>query len=33
MMLKERDLVGAEERTVLFNTGSGLKYTQPLINE
>jgi threonine synthase len=31
--LKERDLVGAEERIVLFNTGSGLKYTHLLINE
>jgi len=31
--LKERDLVGAEERIILFNTGSGLKYTHLLINE
>jgi len=28
--LKERDLVGTEERIVLFNTGSGLKYTHLL---
>jgi threonine synthase len=31
--LKERDLVSTEERIVLFNTGSGLKYTHLLINE
>jgi threonine synthase len=31
--LKERELVGAEERIVLFNTGSGLKYTHLLVNE
>lgn len=31
--LKERDLVGAEERIILFNTGSGLKYTHLLVNE
>jgi threonine synthase len=33
LKLKERDLVGAEERIVLFNTGSGLKYTHLLVNE
>ena len=31
--LKERDWVGTEERIVLFNTGSGLKYTHLLVNE
>jgi len=31
--LKERDWVGAEERIVLFNTGSGLKYIHLLVNE
>jgi threonine synthase len=31
--LKQRDLVAAEERIVLFNTGSGLKYTHLLSNE
>jgi threonine synthase len=31
--LKERNLVGAKERIVLFDTGSGLKYTHLLVNE
>jgi threonine synthase len=31
--LKERDWVRAEERIVLFNTGTGLKYTHLLNNE
>jgi threonine synthase len=33
LKLKERDLVGPKERIVLFNTGSGLKYTHLLVNE